>query len=372
MSDSRRTPLFDLHTRLGGKIVPFAGWSLPVQYPAGIMAEHKHCRAAAALFDVSHMQQIVVRDARGVESAAQALERLVPGGIVSLKPGRARYTQFTNAEGGVLDDLIVSHAGNHLFLVVNASRAEHDVALLRAGLDDFAISVEPLSRGLLALQGPQAEAALARIAPEVVAMGFMQTVETQWDGVEIRISRLGYTGEDGFEISVPDRRAEALAEAMLADPRVMPAGLGARDTLRLEAGLPLYGHELDKTVTPVEAGLEWSIPKRRREAADFPGAATILRQIAEGPARRLVGVRPDGAAPARDGVEVCIDGRTIGRVTSGGFGPSVGGPVALALVEAAHAAVGTAVVLMVRGGPRPAKIVETPFVPHRYKRAGEA
>jgi aminomethyltransferase len=367
MGEPRKTPLHDLHQRLGGRIVDFAGWALPVQYPAGIIAEHKACRESAALFDVSHMGQVTLRDARGPEHAARALETLVPGGIASLKPGEARYTQFTSAEGGVLDDLIVSHAGNHLFLVVNASRADHDFALLKT-LEHSGLAVDRLDRALIALQGPAAEAALAHLVPEAAALTFMRTTEAQWDGAEIRISRLGYTGEDGFEISVPTRKAEAFAEALLKDARVTPAGLGARDTLRLEAGLPLYGHELDETTSPVEAGLTFSIPKRRREAADFPGAARILRELAHGPARKLVGIRPDGAAPAREGTEVHADGRLIGRVVSGGFGPTVGGPVALAYVEPAHAAPDTPVDLMIRGAARPARVAALPFVPHRYKR----
>ncbi len=368
MAEPRRTPLFALHERLGGRMVDFAGWALPVQYPAGIIAEHRHCREQAALFDVSHMGQIVLRDARGVEEAAEALERLVPGGIASLKPGQARYTQLTTEEGGVIDDLIVSHAGNRLFLVVNASRYEDDLAHLRARLDPGVV-IDPLERALLALQGPAAAAALARIVPECAAMIFMQSVEATWSGETIRVSRLGYTGEDGFEISCPARLAEPLAEALLADPAVAPAGLGARDTLRLEAGLPLYGHELGLDTTPAEAGLGWSIPKRRREAADFPGAGTICRQLSDGPARRLVGLRPEGAAPARDGVEVQLGGRAVGRVVSGGFGPTVGGPVALAYVEAACAEPDTALDLIVRGVARPARVTALPFVPHRYKRA---
>jgi aminomethyltransferase len=367
MGESRHTPLHALHLRLGGRMVDFAGWSLPVQYPAGIIAEHKACRDGAALFDVSHMGQIALRDARGPEHAARALETLVPGGIATLTAGQARYTQFTNAVGGVLDDLIVSHAGNHLFLVVNASRADQDLELLR-GLERGGLTVDRLDRALVALQGPQAVATLGRIAPEAAALGFMRTTEAQWDGAEIRISRLGYTGEDGFEISVPSRKAEAFAEALLKDPRVTPAGLGARDTLRLEAGLPLYGHELDEATSPVEAGLAWSIPKRRRQAANFPGAARILRDLAQGPARRLVGVRPDGNAPARDGTEVRAEGRTVGRVVSGGFGPTVGGPIALAYVETPFSAPDTALELMIRGAARPARVAALPFVPHRYKR----
>lgn len=363
----RRTPLHDLHVALGGRMVSFAGWSLPVQYQAGILAEHAQCRERAALFDVSHMGQVALRAPGGALEAAAALERLCPGGLVTLAEGQARYTQFTDAAGGVLDDLIVSHAGDHLFVVVNASRAEHDIALMRADLPG--VTVEPLDRALLALQGPGGEAALAALVPAASALRFMQTAAMGWDSATLRVSRLGYTGEDGFEISLPPDRAADFAAALLALPGVAPAGLGARDSLRLEAGLPLWGQDLDATITPVEAGLGWSIPKRRREAGGFPGAAVIAAQLAEGPPRRLVGVLPEGKAPARAGTEVMAQGRVVGRVTSGGFGPTIGGPLALALVEAAVAAPGTPLDLMVRGVARPARVVETPFVPHRYKRA---
>ena len=325
----RRTPLHALHERLGGRIVPFAGWALPVQYPAGIMAEHNACRSAAALFDVSHMQQVRLDHADGAIGAAGAMETLVPGGITSLKPGQARYTQFTNPAGGVLDDLIVSHAGDHLFVVVNAARAEHDLAHMRAGLTGLGVTVTPLDRALIALQGPKAGEALARLVPASAALGFMQTAEADWEGAALRISRLGYTGEDGFEISVAPERAEALAEALLAMPEVSLAGLGARDSLRLEAGLCLYGQDLTEETTPVEAGLGWTIPKRRREDGGYPGARVIAAQLRDGPPRRLVAILPEGRAPARAGTEIRVGDRRVGTVTSGGVGPSVGGPVAL-------------------------------------------
>jgi aminomethyltransferase len=364
----RVTPLRDLHIALGGRMVAFAGWSLPVHYPAGILAEHAQCRERAALFDVSHMGQIALRHAQGVERAAEALERLTPAGVTTLPEGKARYALFTNDRGGVLDDLIVGHAGDHLFLVVNASRAEADAALLEAGLAGTGVSVERLDRALLAVQGPSAWRAVETIAPEALALRFMETATAAWKGADLRISRLGYTGEDGFEISCPPEAAVALAEALIAHPSVAPAGLGARDSLRLEACLPLYGADLDETVTPVEAGLGWSIPKRRLAAGDFPGAAVIARETAEGPRRRLVAIRPDDKAPARAGAEITVDGAVVGRVTSGGFGPTVGGPVSLGLVEAAHARPGSAVGLVVRGATRPARIVDSPFTPHRYKR----
>lgn len=365
----RRTPLHALHERLGGRIVPFAGWALPVQYPAGIMAEHNACRSAAALFDVSHMQQVRLDHPDGALAAAAAMETLVPGGLTSLKPGQARYTQFTNDEGGVLDDLIVSHAGDHLFVVVNASRAEHDLAHMQAGLAGRGVTVAPLDRALLALQGPLAGETLERLVPAAAGLSFMQTAEAPWQDTVLRLSRLGYTGEDGFEISVAPARAEALAEALLAQPDVSPAGLGARDSLRLEAGLCLYGQDLTEQTTPVEAGLGWTIPKRRREDGGFPGAAVIVQQLREGPARRLVAILPEGRAPARAGTEIRVGDRSVGTVTSGGFGPSVGGPVALGYVESAHGVPGTAIDLIVRDVPRPARVVPSPVVPHRYKRA---
>jgi aminomethyltransferase len=364
----RETPLLPLHERLGGRIVPFAGWALPVQYPAGIMAEHNACRASAALFDVSHMQQVRLDHADGAMGAAAALETLVPGGITSLKPGQARYTQFTNDAGGVLDDLIASHAGDHLFLVVNASRAAHDLGHMTAHLAPLGVTVTPIDRALIALQGPKAGEALARLVPESAALRFMQTAEAAWAGERLRISRLGYTGEDGFEISVDPDQAVAFAEALLAMPEVSPAGLGARDSLRLEAGLCLYGQDLTEETTPAEAGLGWTIPKRRREEGGFPGAALIAAQLRDGPPRSLVAILPEGRAPARAGTEIRAGGTRVGTVTSGGFGPSVGGPVALGYVDAAHAAPGTVLDLIVRDVARPARVVPSPFVPHRYLR----
>jgi aminomethyltransferase len=365
VSEPRRTPLFDLHRELGGKMVPFAGWEMPVQYAAGILAEHQHCRAAAALFDVSHMGQVRLDGA----DAAAALERLVPGDIQGLAPGRARYTQFTNAEGGILDDLIVSHAGDHLFLVVNAGCRDADVAHLRAALEPSLRVTELADRGLLALQGPQAVAVLTGFASEAANLRFMSTAKMDVCGFAGRVSRLGYTGEDGFEISVAASDTEKLARRLLANEAVKPAGLGARDSLRLEAGLPLYGHELDTTTTPVEAALAWSIGKRRREEGGFAGADTILGQLKQGTARRLVGIRPDGRAPARDGTAIHgPDGTVLGTVTSGGFGPTVGGPVALGYVATAFAAPGAEIVLMVRGKPLAARVAALPFVAHRYHR----
>jgi aminomethyltransferase len=365
VSDLKRTPLYELHQELGARLVPFAGWEMPVQYPAGILAEHLHCRAAAALFDVSHMGQVRLDGA----DAAAALERLVPADIVGLAPARARYTQFTDPGGGILDDLIVSNAGDHLFLVVNAGCRDADLAHLRAGLEPAVRVTELADRALLALQGPAAAVVLARHAPACAELPFMGTAEMNVGSLPCRVSRLGYTGEDGYEISVAADDAAPLARLLLADGEVRPAGLGARDSLRLEAGLPLYGHDIDTGTSPVEAGLAWSIAKRRRQEGGFPGAAPIQRQLAEGPGRKLVGVRPEGKAPAREGTVIqAADGRPLGSLTSGGFGPSVGGPVAMGYVEAGAAAPGTEVALVVRGKALPARVTPLPFVPRRYHR----
>jgi aminomethyltransferase len=364
----KTTPLAALHESLGAKMVPFAGYAMPVQYPLGVLGEHKHTRAKAGLFDVSHMGQVRIDGA----GAAETLETLVPGDIAGLAPGRMRYTQFTNAEGGILDDLMVTNAvdpagGDHLFVVVNAACKDQDTALLRAAFGD---ALTPLDdRALIALQGPGAEAALAKLAPEAASLSFMSGATMAVDGIACFVTRSGYTGEDGFEISIPADRAEAIAKRLLADPEVEPIGLGARDSLRLEAGLCLYGHDIDTTTSPVEAALTWSIGKRRRAEGRFPGADRVQREIANGPARRRVGLKPDGRAPAREGTEI-VDtaGTPIGTVTSGGFGPSVGGPVAMGYVATAFAEVGTPVALMVRGKPLPATVAKLPFVTPGYKR----
>jgi aminomethyltransferase len=359
-----RTPLHALHLSLGGKMVPFAGYDMPVQYPAGIMAEHLHTRAAAGLFDVSHMGQVRLDGA----GAAAALETLVVGDILGLKPGRMRYTLFTNEAGGILDDLMVTNAGDHLFLVVNAARKAHDINHLRRRLDGKA-KVTPLpDRALLALQGPAAATVLARFAP-VASMAFMAGTPVMIEGVAAFVTRSGYTGEDGFEISLPAESAERIARRLLAEPVVKPIGLGARDSLRLEAGLCLYGHDIDETSTVIEADLAWAIQKRRRSEGGFPGAGVISRELAAGARRKRVGIKPDGRAPAREGTEIIDDdGAVVGRITSGGFGPSVDGPIAMGYVATASAALGTGVRLIVRGMPRPARIVPLPFVPHRYYR----
>jgi aminomethyltransferase len=360
-----RTPLYQLHQSLGARMVAFAGYEMPVQYPTGILAEHLHTRAQAGLFDVSHMGQAFLA---GADPGA-ALERLVPGDIRGLGPQRMRYTLLLNEAGGILDDLMATRLGDRLFVVVNAATKDRDFAHLEAHLGSD-VSIERLGdRALLALQGPAAARVLERFAEGIAQMRFMSAAETMLDGQRCLVTRSGYTGEDGFEISLPAAGAQALAERLLAEPEVKPIGLGARDSLRLEAGLCLYGHDIDEATTPIEADLAWTIGKRRREDGDFPGASIILRQLADGPARKRVGIRPDGRAPAREGTPILAPGGAeIGRVTSGGFGPSLEAPVAMGYVDIASAAEGTALTLAVRGTARPAHVVQLPFVPHRYHR----
>jgi len=372
----KQTPLHALHLARGGKMVPFAGYDMPVQYSAGVLKEHLHTRAAAGLFDVSHMGQIALRAKSGrVEDAALALERLVPQDIAAVPPGRQRYAQFTNDDGGILDDLMVANFGDHLFLVVNAACKVQDEAHLRAHLSESCV-IEPLAdRALIALQGPKAEAALVKLGADVSTMRFMDAGPRRVGGFDCFVSRSGYTGEDGFEISVPAESAEALASALLENPDVLPIGLGARDSLRLEAGLCLYGHDIDTATTPVEAALEWSVQKSRRNggarAGGFPGAAKILAQFDGGAPRRRIGLRAEGRAPVREGAPLFADSTSseaIGKVTSGGFGPSLNAPVAMGYVPSSHAAVGTTVFAEVRGQRLPLKVAATPFVPNTYKR----
>ncbi len=364
----KRTPLHGLHVALGGKIVPFAGYEMPVQFPAGILNEHLHTRRAAGLFDVSHMGQIRLTAKPG-RNAAAALERLVPGDITGLKPGQMRYTQFTNAQGGILDDLMVTSTGDHLLLVVNAACKEADLAHIREHLSQD-LEIEPMfARGLMALQGPAAADVLGQHAARVRGMAFMTGSFVMIDDAECYVTRSGYTGCDGYEISTPADACERIAKLLLADERVKPVGLGARDSLRLEAGLCLYGHDIDTTTTPVEAGLVWSIGKERRTKGGFPGDHIIIRQIADGPPRRRVGLRPEGRTIAREGTDIATpDGAVIGKVTSGGFGPSLNGPLAMGYVDRNHAATGTKLALMVRGKPVPAEVVPMPFVKHTYWR----
>ena len=359
----QHTALHGLHLALGAKMVPFAGYDMPVQYPDGIIAEHQHTRAQASLFDVSHMGQVRLTGT----DAAGALETLVPGDLRALKPGEMRYTLFTNDVGGVLDDLIVTNAGDHLFVVVNAACKDADIAYMRANLPK-GITLEPLSdRALLAVQGPSAAAVMARLAPASGILKFMNAAAMDVAGFPCFVTRSGYTGEDGFEISVANSQAEALAKRLLDEPEVRAAGLGARDTLRLEAGLCLYGHDIDGTTTPIEAGLAWAIGKRRRQEAGFPGAPIILAQLRDGPPRKRIGIRPEGRAPAREHTVIqdsCAC--DIGEITSGGFGPTVGGPIAMGYVKTEFAAPGTALNLMVRGTARPAQVMTLPFLPARY------
>lgn len=375
-SQLKRTPLHALHVASGGKMVPFAGYDMPVQFATGVLREHLHTRSSAGLFDVSHMGQIALHAKSGkVEDAALALERLVPQDILGVAPGRQRYAQFTHAAGGILDDLMVANFGSHLFLVVNAACKAEDEAHLRASLSDACV-IEPLQdRALIALQGPKAESVLAKLCPEAPLMRFMDAGPHLVGGVECFVSRSGYTGEDGFEISVPAAQAERLAKALLADGEVLPIGLGARDSLRLEAGLCLYGHDIDTTTTPVEGALEWSIQKSRRRggarAGGFPGAETILSQLEQGAPRRRVGLRPEGRAPVREGAPLFADAAStaqIGAVTSGGFGPSLNAPVAMGYLPATHAAAGGLVFAELRGQRLPLRITPMPFVPNTYKR----
>lgn len=357
-----QTPLHALHVRHGAKMVPFAGYEMPLQYK-GIIAEHLHTRDQASVFDVSHMGQAFIRG----EDAAASLEKLVVGDLQGLTAGSVRYTLLTNDQGGIIDDLMVIQGGYYLVLVVNASRKEVDFAHIRAHLEpEFEVEIWD-DRALLALQGPKAASVMARLAPASRHMMFMSMENLKIGDVKCGVTRSGYTGEDGYEITVPAEDAEKLVEELLAEPEVLPAGLGARDTLRLEAGLCLYGNDIDETTTPVEAGLAWTINKRRREEAGFPGDEIILRQLAEGPARRRVGIRIDGKAVARAGTTITDRwGKSVGTVTSGGFGPSVEGPIAMGYVDADHAAANTVVNVVVRNKPISARVVKLPFVPHRY------
>ena len=366
----QRTKLHGLHAELGARFVPFAGYEMPIQYRDGIIAEHVRTRTAAGLFDVSHMGQVELVARSGGQVSA-ALERLVPGDIAGLKPGRMRYTLLLTDSGGIIDDLMVTRPGegdDRLLLVVNAARKAIDIARLQVRLDGVEVRSLP-DRCLLALQGPEAEAVMTRLAPAAGALPFMGAGAFTVAGASVWISRSGYTGEDGFEISVDDADAEAVARALLDAPEVGPVGLGARDSLRLEAGLCLYGNDIGEATTPVEAGLSWTIGKRRREQGGFPGADRILVELADGPPRRRIGLRLDGRQPARAGAEICdAHGRRLGVVTSGGYGPTVAGPIAMALVEGRVAVPETGLAAMVRGRSLPAAVAPLPFVPHRYKR----
>lgn len=373
----RQTPLHALHTELGARMVGFAGYAMPLQYPAGIIKEHLHTRASAGLFDVSHMGQISLRPRHGtLADAAGALNRLVCADTCSLPKDRQRYALFTNEDGGILDDLMVANRGDRLALVVNASRKEADAAHLQARIaDDCAIERHD-DRALLALQGPKAEGVLAEYAPAVAAMNFMDVRTVSLAGIVCEISRSGYTGEDGFELSVAAAETEPLARLFLKNPAVTPVGLGARDSLRLEAGLCLYGADLEEQTTPVEAALEWSIPKTRRNggarAGGFPGAQRILHEIESGAARRRVGLRVEGRIPVRAGAKIfAVDQpeRPVGVVTSGCFGPSVEAPVAMAYVTRAYGQAGTVLQADVRSNRIGVTVCDLPFVPTQYKRS---
>ena len=361
----KTTSLYDRHIALGAKIVPFTGYSMPLNYPAGILAEHLHTRENASLFDVSHMGQISIWG----EGAAHALEWLVPGDIIGLAPSALRYTQFTNDQGGIHDDLMVTNADGRLMLVVNAACKDADLKLLEVGFQGSVDVALHDDKALIALQGPQAAAVLARHAPMAARLEFMHAAAMEIAGADAFVTRSGYTGEDGFEISVYAEAAIDVWDTLLAEPEVSPAGLGARDSLRLEAGLCLYGHDINETTSPVEAGLLWSIGKRRRQEGGFPGEQRILDEIANGAKRCRVGIMPEGRAPARENTEILsAAGEPVGIVTSGGFGPSTGGPVAMGYVDAVYAKTGTPLGLLVRGKTIPASVVKLPFAAHRYHR----
>jgi aminomethyltransferase len=371
----KKTPLTSLNIELGGKMVGFAGYEMPVQFPEGVMKEHLHTRAKAGLFDVSHMGQVILRPKSGkVEDAALALEQLVPVDILGLKPGRQRYALFTDENGGILDDLMVANRGDHLFVVVNASCKEQDVAHMRAHLSDLCDVVELTDRALVALQGPAAENALTALAPDVAAMAFMDVRGVSILGVDCIVSRSGYSGEDGYEVSVPEAKAVEFVRSLLANPDVHPIGLGARDSLRLEAGLCLYGNDIDTGTTPVAAALEWAVQKVRRtggaRAGGFPGAEVILPEFDTGAARRRVGIAPEGRAPIRGGdlYQDETSAAPVGRITSGGFGPTVNAPVAMGYVTTSLSEPGTRLFVDLRGKRVPVTVATLPFITPRYKR----
>jgi glycine cleavage system T protein (aminomethyltransferase) len=363
----KKTPLDALHRELGAKMVPFAGYEMPLHYPRGIIHEHTHTRSAAALFDISHMGQI-----RIVGGAAAELQILVPSSLTDLPVHRQRYTVFTRPNGGILDDLMITNGGDYLFLVVNAARKEDDPAHLRTHLTDRCRITELSEQALLALQGPKAVSVMARLAPGTETMPFLSARVVEIDAIECFVTRSGYTGEDGYELSMPTRQADRLARLLLSQPEVEAAGLGARNSLRLEAGLCLYGHDIDETITPVEAGLGWVVAQVYRngvQPAGFPGAEIILEQLRSGPVRRRVGLKPEGRAPVRGGATLLNrQDEVIGRVTSGGFGPTVNAPIAMGYVDAEYAGAGTGLITQLRGRAYPVRVASLPFVEHRYFR----
>ncbi len=374
-SETKRTKLYDFHVANGAKMVPFAGYDMPVQYPLGVMKEHLHCRANAGLFDVSHMgQAFIIADDGAFETAAKFLETLVPCDVKSLEPGQQRYTQFLNADGGILDDLMVSRLGldthqNWIYIVVNAGCKEQDFAHIEKHLPD-GLQLKVLDdMSLIALQGPKAVDVVSKYLPAAKTMPFMSSLDAPLDGMWCHISRSGYTGEDGYEIAVKHTDVVNMCELFLSHDEVELIGLGARDSLRLEAGLCLYGHDIDTTTSPIDAGLIWSIQKHRRQEGGFLGAARVQKDIAERPPRRRVGILPEGRAPAREGTIIQnAKGQDIGVITSGGFGPSVGGPVAMGYVKRRYAKIGTDINLLIRGKAKPAKVVKLPFVPNNFYR----
>ncbi|MDZ7603111.1 MAG: glycine cleavage system aminomethyltransferase GcvT [Hoeflea sp.] len=375
-ADLLKTPLHSLHLELGARMAGFAGYDMPIQYPMGVMKEHLHTRTEAGLFDVSHMGQILIRAKSGdVRDAALALESLTPVDVADLKPGRQRYGLFTNASGGLEDDFMVANRGDHLYLVVNAACKHDDLARLKAALSESCEIEAQFGRGLLALQGPEAESVLSAYDPDAEDMLFMDVRELEIAGVPAIVSRSGYTGEDGYEISLPAEETDRIARLLLTDDRLAPIGLGARDSLRLEAGLCLYGHDIDETTSPVEANLKWAIQKVRRTGGDraggFPGADVILGQLEGGAARARVGLQPSGKAPVRAGAALFAEetgGESIGTVTSGGFGPSANAPVAMGYVPSGLSATGTKIYADLRGKRLEMAVTALPFVPSTYKR----
>ncbi|KZL29300.1 glycine cleavage system aminomethyltransferase GcvT [Pseudovibrio sp. WM33] len=372
--DLLKTPLFDLHVELGAKMVPFAGYDMPVQFPLGVMKEHLFTRESAGLFDVSHMGQAWLVGPDHATTAA-ALETLVPSNMKELKPGKQRYTVLLNDNGCIIDDLMVSRPlasedDGRLMLVVNAACKDNDYKIIAAALPENVKLEIVEDRALIAIQGPKAAEVMALHAPEAAEMGFMEARPLEFDGISVIASRSGYTGEDGYEISIPAGAAEAVAKALLADERVESIGLGARDSLRLEAGLCLYGHDIDENTTPVEGNITFCMQKRRKEAGDFPGGERVLKQLAEGTENLRVGLLLEGRAPAREGAEIRVPGteEIVGRVTSGGYGPTLGAPVAMGYVPSNLAEIGTELELVVRGRALPAKVAEMPFVAQRYYR----
>ena len=372
-TDLDRTPLYALHVELGAKMVEFAGYEMPLNYPTGILTEHLHERAKAGLFDVSHMGQACLIGPNH-ETTAAALETLVPGNIAGLGLGRMRYTLLLNGEGGIVDDIMVTRSAlpehdGRLFLVVNAARKEIDYAFLRARLPNEVKLQAVTDRAIFALHGPEAAAVLVRHCPKAEGLWFLDATSAQFDGTDCSVSRSGYTGDDGFEISVAADKVEGLVRTLLQEPEVLPIGLGARDTLRLEAGLCLYGHDIDETTSPIEADLAWTIPERRRAEANFPGARRILDELAQRVRRKRVGLRPESKIIARGGTRILArDGKEIGLVTSGGFGPTVGAPIAMGYIATDFANAGDIVDLVVRGKNNAAHVVAMPFVPHRFRR----